>query len=261
MMNSDEQFEVFQFSTHTFTPARLLGQIPGFYEKLDQFLSKFETQQLRQAESSKPSKRLSKNERAFLDHLSLKEYEPVNIIFSLIGNISSGAQQQIIKKLKKLEYIKTIRERTEKIYIVFASLTDAGRKHINKPLEKNQIRGDTTHRNTTLLKRDLDLKQGAENCVLEFQYPNSSGFSDLGSKFNGKWHCTEVVVDCKANINDHVKSCFLEAAGQVETLTIVTLLKSEHKNILEKIMSDPELVFFVNRIKFMTLEQIIKELY
>ena len=123
------------------------------------------------------------------------------------------------------------------------------------------MRGDKIHNNIGFLKRDLDIKNGAEKSICEFQYPNSSGFSDIGSKFNGKWYCTEVVVNCDSNICDHAKSCFIDAAGQVETLTIVTLLKSEHKKILEKIMSVPELVFFVNRIKFMTLEQIIKELY
>ena len=123
------------------------------------------------------------------------------------------------------------------------------------------MRGDDIHNNIGFLKRDLDIKNGAEESICEFQYPNSSGFGDIGSKFNGKWHCTEVVVNCDSNICGHVKSCFIDAAGQVESLTIVTLLKSEHKKILEKIMSVPELVFFVNRIKFMTLEQIIKELY
>jgi len=111
------------------------------------------------------------------------------------------------------------------------------------------------------LKRDLDLKKGADESIIEFPYPNSSGFGDVGSKFNGKWHCTEVVVNCTSNICDHVKSCFIDSAGQVESLTIVTLLKSQHKKILEKIMSVPELAFFINRINFMTLEQIIKELY
>ena len=123
------------------------------------------------------------------------------------------------------------------------------------------MRGNDIHNNISFLKRDLDFKKGAEEVVCEFQYPNSSGFADLGSKFDGKWHCTEVVVSCTSNICGHVKSCFIDAAGQVETLTIVTLLKSEHKKILEKILSAPELVFFVNRIKFMTLEQILKELY
>ena len=123
------------------------------------------------------------------------------------------------------------------------------------------MRGDTTHTNTCLLKRDLDLKNGAEESICEAQYPNSNGFGDVRSKFNGKLHFSEIVVNCTSNIVHHVKSCFVESQGKVETLTIVTLLKSEHRKILESIMSVPELVFFANRIKFMTLEDILKELY
>ena len=263
MTNENNQFEVSQFSTHTFTPARTLEQIPGFCEKLDQFLGKFESSELRQSQSAKTTRKPSKNERAFLDHLSLKEYEPANIIFSRIGKVSSGAQQQTIKSLKKLRLIETVRERTGKMFVTFASLTSSGRKYINKPEEKKSVRGSSSHRKITYLKRDLDIKNGSEKCIFEFPYPNSSGFSDLGSMFNGKWHCTEVVVNCTSNICDHVRSCFIDAAGQVESMTIVTLLKLEHKKILEKILSVPELVFFVGnrKIQFMTLEQILKELY
>jgi hypothetical protein len=123
------------------------------------------------------------------------------------------------------------------------------------------MRGDPTHNNICYLKHDLDIKKGAEEAIVEFRYPNSLGFADLGSKFNGKWHATEVVVSCDSNINDHIRDCFVDAKGQIESLTIVTLLKSEHQKILEKIMSVSELAFYVNRIQFTTLENILNELY
>jgi len=244
-----------------FTKPRRLKDLPNVQKALQNRINERQNTILRQSKTKKVSQEPSKNERAFLDHLSLKEYEPANIIFSHIGKVSSGAQQQTIKRLKKLQLIETVRERTEKIFVRFASLTDNGRKYINKPEEKKSVRGSSSHRKITYLKRDLDIKNGSEKCIFEFPYPNSSGFSDLGSMFNGKWHCTEVVVNCTSNICDHVRSCFIDAAGQVESMTVVTLLKSEHKKILEKIMSVPELVFFINRIDFMTLEQILKELY
>ena len=123
------------------------------------------------------------------------------------------------------------------------------------------MRGHITHNKTCFLKRDLDLKRGAEKSFCELRYPNSTGSGDVGSKFQDGWHYSEIVVSCDKNICHHVRSCFIEAAGKVKTLTIVTLLKSEHRRILEQIMSVPELVFFVNKIKFMTLEDILKELY
>ena len=261
MMSSHEQFEGSQFDTHSFTPARSLEEVPGFSDKLDHFNAKFRTAELRQSEAAKSHQTLNTNERVFLDHLSLKPYEPINIIFSRVGDISSGTQQQIIKHLKKRQFIETVQERTGKIFVRFAKLTDAGLKQLNKSEQVNSIRGDLTHTCICYLKRDLDTKKGAEESVCEFQYPNSSGFADLGSKFKGQWHCTEVVVNCISNIDKHARSCFIDAAGQVDSLTIVTLLKSEHKKIREKIMLVPELVFYIDQIKFMTLEEILKELY
>lgn len=117
---------------HPFTKARGIDDIPGFKDKLNQFIAKYKLTELRQSGSSKSSQKLSKNERAFLDHLSLKSYEPVNIIFSRVGDISSGAQQQIIKHLKKLQFIETVQERTGKMFVRFANLTNAGKKYLNK---------------------------------------------------------------------------------------------------------------------------------
>ena len=244
-----------------FTKSRRLKDLPHVQKALQDRINERKNTALRQSKAQRKKQNLSKHERSFLDHLSLKDYDPVHIIFSRVGNLSSGTQQKIIKHLEKLKFIETILERTGKMFVRFADLTEAGMKLLNKEPEKKEIRGNKTHRKICYLKKDLDLKNGAEKSVCEFQYPNSTGFGDVGSKFKGKWHSTEVVVNCTSNICDHVKSCFIDSQGQVESLTIVTLLKSEHRKILEKIMSAPELVFFVNRIKFMTLEDILKELY
>lgn len=119
---------------HTFTKARGINDIPGFKDKLDQFIAKYKSSILRQSKAQKPAEELSKTERAFLDNLSLKEYEPIHIIFSKIDkNLSSGAQQQIIKRLEKdLELIETAQARTGKIFVRFASFTDKGKKYLNK---------------------------------------------------------------------------------------------------------------------------------
>jgi hypothetical protein len=258
-MKADHQPSKIEYSRHSFTPARTLEKIPSFCEKLAQFLGQNDVQQQRQSGESQPM--IGENERAFLDHLSLRGQDTVDVLFSRVGKLSSGAQQKIIRRLERLKLIGTVRKRTGKKYVRFAKLTKAGLKYLRRPSGNITSRGDLTHTCVCYLKRDLDLKQGAEESICESQYPNSSGFGDIRSKFKGKLHFSEIVVNCTSNIVDHVKSCFIESQGQVETLTIVTLLKSEHRKILERIMSVPELVFFINRIKFMTLEDILKELY
>jgi len=126
-----------KYDQHPFANARGIDDIPGFRDKVDKLIDDYKATEFCQSttgksNAQKSAAKLSKNERSFLDHLSLKEYEPVNIIFSHVGDISSGAQQKIIKHLKKLQFIETVQERTGKMFIRFASLTNAGKKYLNK---------------------------------------------------------------------------------------------------------------------------------
>jgi len=117
------------------------------------------------------------------------------------------------------------------------------------------------HTHACRLKQALDIKRGCDESICEFPYPNSTGFSDIGTRTKGKLHCTEVVIGCDTNICQHVRSCFIDSNNQVETLTIVTLLKSEHEKIRQKIMSDSQLSLYIDHISFITLDDILRELY
>jgi len=115
-----------------FTKPRRLKDLPHIQKALQKRINERQNTALRQSRAKKPVS-LSKTERAFLDHLSLKAYEPVHIIFSRIGDIPNGVQQQITKKLEKFSLIKvTPKIRTGKIYVRFASFTDEGIKFMNK---------------------------------------------------------------------------------------------------------------------------------
>ena len=122
-----------KFDIHPYTPPRGIDEIPGFRDKLRQFINKGKGVTLKSNKARSVKKSLNKNERAFLDYLSLKEYEPIHILFSRIGDISAGVQQQIIKKLEELTLIKTTPKiRTGRIFVRFASFTNEGRKYMNK---------------------------------------------------------------------------------------------------------------------------------
>jgi len=115
-----------------FTRPRRLKDLPHIQKALKDRINERQNTALRQSRAKKPVS-LSKTERAFLDNLSLKAYEPVHIIFSRIGDIPNGVQQQITKKLEKFSLIKvTPKIRTGKIYVRFASFTDVGIKFMNK---------------------------------------------------------------------------------------------------------------------------------
>lgn len=248
-----------RFDTHPYVPAKNLEELLYVRQLLKETSDKHKKTVSDKKKSQRDIQKLSDNERAFLTHMSLNEFEPLNRLFTRIGNLSPATQQKIIKKLKKIKFIEATQIRTSKSPLRLGQLTNAGWDYIKDKSKYKPLRGGLVHTHVCRWKQTLDIKKGCDESICELQYPNSTGFCDVGTKINGELHCTEVVVDCDCNICDHVKSCFIDS-NEVKTLTIVTLLKSEHEKLLEMIVSKPELVFFVNRIRFLTVNEILKEL-
>ena len=69
------------------------------------------------------------------------------------------------------------------------------------------------------------------------------------------------MIECTKNMRQHVRDCFVGSVLNVQTLTIVTLLKSQQDKLHRQLISDPELVRFADRIEFVTVDQILKELW
>jgi DNA-binding PadR family transcriptional regulator len=243
-----------------FKPARGLKDLPEIRAALKRRSDERQATALRQSKTGKKSQGLTKNERTFLNHMSLSELEPINMLFERMGNPSPATQQKIIRKHVKEGLIETKQVRSSKSPLRLGQLTKAGWDYLNDKPKFKPLRGGIVHTRVCRWKQARDIKRGCDESICECPYPNSKGFSDVGTWINGKLHCTEVVIDCTSNICGHVTSCFIDS-NEVETLTIVTLLKSEHEAILNKIMSDPKLLFYVSRISFLTVDQILKELY
>jgi len=249
-----------KFDQLLFSPARSMKDIPGFKDKLDELIDKLRVVVLRQDRAKSATSPLSKNERTFLDLMSLYEYEPLYRIFARMGNLSPATQRSIIKKLIARKLINSEDIRTSKSNLRLGSLTDTGWDFLNKESKYKPLRGKMIHTHICRWKQALDLKNGAEESICEFSIPGTNGSADVGSKFKGVWHCTEVIVDCESNICDHVRDCFINSSD-IESLTIVTLLKSEHKHIRDRIMSNSQLIFHINRIRWMVVDKIIRGLW
>jgi hypothetical protein len=132
LIESDHSQKSKPYDSIPFILPRRLKDLPNIQDALKERINERQNTALRQSKA-KISVSLSKTERAFLDYLSLKEYEPVHVLFSRIGDISSGVQQQIIKKLENSKLINTTPKiRTGKIFVRFVSFTDNGRKFLNK---------------------------------------------------------------------------------------------------------------------------------
>jgi hypothetical protein len=248
------------FDQHDFLPSQGIAEIPGLAEKLKALQNEYKKSRLRQSQThKKPTLMLNPNERAFLDYLSLQEFEPVHRLFTSMGSPAPATQKRILASLETKGLIQSALVQTARA-IRIAYPTEAGWKYLNKQSRFSPLRGGLVHTFVCRWKGALDRKRGCDECRCECAYPNSSGIGDVCTKINGKLHYTEVVIDCDSNVNRHVRSCFLDS-DQVESLTIVTLLKSEHESLRATILSDAELVFCIGRISFVTVDQILKELY
>ncbi len=204
---------------------------------------------------------LSQSERKFLDFMSLHEFDPLDVVFSRMGDIAAGTQKRILDALVHQDLMHVETKRTGRLWTRFGLITPKGWQHLGKTSRYPSLRGGVTHTNVCYLKKRLDLKQGCEKSFCEHRLEGSTGFHDVVSIRKGKFYVTEVVIDCEANVAHHARDCLINSKVPVENLTIATLLKSEHPQLRDMILSDPDLVFHIHRVSFLTVEEILKELY
>ncbi|MHC4166158.1 MAG: ATP-binding protein [Planctomycetota bacterium] len=242
-----------------FTKARGLDDLPEVQEALERRISERSKLKFRQSPKKRVSSGLYKTDRTFLSHLSLHEFEPVHRLFKRMDNPSPETQKRILKRLTDKGLIETDLVRTRP-RVRIAQPTEACWKYLNAKSRYKPLRGGRIHTFLCRWTQWLYLKRGCQECACEQPYPNSNGISDVRAKKNGKLYYAEIIVDCCSNVAKHVRSCFVDS-DQVEGLTILTLLKSEHAKINTIICSEPDLVFYINRISFMTAGEILKELY
>jgi len=249
------------FDRHDFTPPLGIADIPGFAERIEALRNEYKKTALRQSQTRnrKSSISITANERAFLDYLSLHECEPVHRVFARMGNPAPATQKRILDGLAQKELIWSEQIQTARAFRI-AGPTETGWKYLNKQSRFSPLRGGHVHTFVCRSVQALAIKRGCDGCRCECAYPDSSGIADVCTRIRCKLYYTEVVVDCDSNIDRHVRSCFLDS-DKVESLTIVTLLKSEHEPLHSTILADAELVFCIGRILFVTVDQILKELY
>jgi hypothetical protein len=244
-----------------FTRARGLDELPEVQNALEERIRECSKNRLQRRQVGVPGAKISKTERTFIDQMSLNEFDTLDIVFAKMGNMAAGTQNKLVDSLVRKGLIEAKTVRTGRSWTRFGRITDKGWQYLGKTSRYAPLRGGMVHTNVTYLKQRLDMKNGFEKSFCEYRLEGSTGFHDVVSIRDGRYYVTEVVIDCDTNVVKHAHDCLLNSTIPVENLTIVTLLKSEHQKIRSVIMADPELVFCIDRITFLTVEDILKELY
>lgn len=241
------------------TKARGLDELPEVQQALEERIRQFSKARMRRTNAAAVV--LTKIERALLDYMSLREYEPLSVVFSCMGDVPAGTQTKVVAKLVRKKLIEADTVRLSKSAVRFGAITAQGWQYLGKMSRLPPLRGGIVHTSLCYGKRRLDRKNGCEESFCEHRLAGCTGFGDVVSFRNGACHVTEVVVDCVTNIVEHARDCFLRSTTPVATLTIVTLLKSEHERIREILRSASDLAAHLDRIAFTTAEEILKGLY
>ncbi len=244
-----------------FTRARGLDELPEVQGALEERIRQCNKSRLRRKQACTSKSPVGKTERAFLDHMSLHEFEPLDVVFSQMGNVAVGTQTKLVRKLIRKGLIEAKTVRTGRSWTRFGRITEKGWQQLGKTSRYAALRGGVVHVNVCRAKQRLDLQHGFEESFCEHQLEGSTGFHDVVSIKDGKYYITEVVIGCDANVALHARDCFLNPTTPAEALTIVTLLKSEHQKIRDMLLADPDLVFYIERVTVLTVEEILKELY
>ena len=175
--------------------------------------------------------------------------------------VSGKTQLKIVKELKDLGLIEVEIFRNGHSHVKLVRITECGWDFLKDKSNFKPLRGGITHTHICRWIEWVGKKRGYEESICEWQVTDTNGFCDVAFKIDGRWHCVEVVVDCDSNIEKHIKDCFIKSKA-VKSLTIVTTQKKhEWDKINGKIMSNPELVFFMNRITLETADTYYRELW
>ena len=250
-----------EYDSVEFTKSRLLKDLPHIQKALQQRIEERSKDMLRKSKSKARKQSLSKNEITFLKFISIQEYKPLNLIFEEMGITSSGVQSTIIKKLTFQKYIEAETFRSESCWFRLGWLTDKGWQFNNDGSKYPSTRGELIHTSISYNIMFMGKKRGYEESVCEKQLMGTRGFCDVLHRIKGLLYVYEVIVGTDKNACKHARDAFIESSESVASLTFVTALKSEHKKIERIILSDPDLVFHINKIHFTTAAKIFKEVW
>jgi DNA-binding MarR family transcriptional regulator len=249
------------YDSHPFTAARGIDEIPGFREELDKLIDQFRSSQTRaKMYKRKKAVKLTENQINFLKTVSLNEYEPAKQIWDNLGNPSPSVRGKIIKQLVNRNYIESKIMRCRSPHQL-VRLTEKGWEYVKGKSKYLATRGDLIHAHVCIWICMLGVLRRYEKSLCEMQVPGTSGYCDAGHLIDGRWHLYEVAIECFDNIPKHVKTAFIESDADIASLTIVTLTKSDHTKAEQIILADPEIAFCINKIQFLTAEELMKELW
>lgn len=167
-----------------------------------------------------------------------------------------GRQDAIRKALGDYAVIRDVRLGSTKVALLLP--TEAGWALVGRQPPQGQGRGEIVHLHGAWWAYDWAVQQGYE-AHLEWLVPKTTHPADVGYCVGGAWHVIEIAVTCFDNLADAVRAS-LVVSNAVESVTIVTTLKSEHPRV-RRVLAAPDLAGVLDRVHFSTFDHYLREVY
>jgi hypothetical protein len=94
----------------------------------------------------------------------------------------------------------------------------------------------------------------------EWVVPGTSHPVDAVWMADGQTNVFEAVLECRSNVSQHVEACLLKS-GSVTTVTVVAPQKAFLADLKNTVCGDPKFAHVLDRIRFMTVEPLLEELW
>ncbi len=204
-------------------------------------------------------KGLSENSKKLLALAYDNPYTPVARLFDKMKKVSFSVQKAVREEIEKHELAKFEEVRIGRKNVLLIEITDTGYEYLDREPPKQKGRGELVHRHFSHWIRILHNQKG-QKAWIEWQVPNTKHPVDAAAlNENGKYDLYEVSITATENLIPHIKKCFTNP-DIVNSLTIVTALKSKTKKLEKEILSELALTPYIEKVKFEVIDTYLKEI-
>ena len=240
-----------------YIPSRRLSEMPELQSALKGLIDEHRGARLRQSEAKLP--KLTKSARKLLDLANLHPHVPVNKLWEEAGVPSYSVRSRVRAELKGKELAVVVDGRFGRRNAQLIELTEDGYRALHLDPPSHRGGGGITHRHIAAWCCLWARRQGYK-AQTEVTVPGTSHRADAAYEQEGKLHVFEAISTCDENLTDHLHACFVQSKA-VATVTIVAAQKSILTRLEHGISKDPAMRPFLERIRYMPVEDLMKELW
>ncbi|HNQ22530.1 MAG TPA: hypothetical protein PKK06_05490 [Phycisphaerae bacterium] len=236
-------------------PARRLAELPEVLDELTH--AKGELGRVRKSADDTPDKIMANVHDVLADWIR-QPGKPMARIWAALG-IDAPSKQKAIRKVLAPKFAQIRDERFGSAKVAILLPNAAGYALVGRGSLTGLGRGEVVHLHGAWWARDWAVKQGYE-AHLEWRVGVGVNHpADVGYCADGVWHVIEVVDTSFLNLADAVRAS-LVLSTIVQTVTIVTKLKSEHARV-RRLLAVEDLAGVMDRVQLSTFDFYLREVY